>query len=145
MKIGTRAPQGQPTMPAHPCLWGAIKCMGPPLQILLQRAAQDYPKDSPPPLRFIRSCSSSLAAPTLHKLEAAFKVPVLEVRRHAGDSMSLVDTLPGRASPCHAIRCARALLPAAYVCGPLAARFLDAHFLSPAGTCLRKGVIRPPK
>ena len=52
----------------------------PCVQILLQRAGQDYPKDSPPQLRFIRSCSSSLAAPTLHKLEAAFRVPVLEVR-----------------------------------------------------------------
>lgn len=49
------------------------------MQILLSRAQEDYPKDSPPPLRFIRSCSSSLAAPTLHKLEAMFKVPVLEV------------------------------------------------------------------
>lgn len=47
-------------------------------QILLSRAAQDYPAQSPPPLRFIRSCSSSLAAPTLHKLEATFGVPVLE-------------------------------------------------------------------
>lgn len=50
------------------------------LQVLLTRASQDYPKDSPPPLRFIRSCSSSLAAATLHKLEDAFGVPVLEVR-----------------------------------------------------------------
>ena len=50
------------------------------LQILLSRAQEDYPRDRPPPLRFIRSCSSSLAAPTLHKLEASFKVPVLEVQ-----------------------------------------------------------------
>lgn len=49
------------------------------LQILLSRAQEDYPRDRPPPLRFIRSCSSSLAAPTLHKLEATFHVPVLEV------------------------------------------------------------------
>ena len=49
------------------------------VQILLSRAKEDYPRDRPPPLRFIRSCSSSLAAPTLHKLEATFKVPVLEV------------------------------------------------------------------
>ncbi|BDA45528.1 probable 2-hydroxyacyl-CoA lyase at C-terminar half [Coccomyxa sp. Obi] len=47
-------------------------------QILLARAEKDYPAQSPPPLRFIRSCSSSLAAPTLHKLEAIFHVPVLE-------------------------------------------------------------------
>ncbi|EIE20280.1 acetyl-CoA synthetase-like protein [Coccomyxa subellipsoidea C-169] len=47
-------------------------------QILLARAEKDYPANSPPPLRFIRSCSSSLAAPTLHKLEATFHVPVLE-------------------------------------------------------------------
>lgn len=48
-------------------------------QILLARAEKDYPRQIPPPLRFIRSCSSSLAAPTLHKLEATFHVPVLEV------------------------------------------------------------------
>ncbi|KAL0038994.1 hypothetical protein WJX77_004453 [Trebouxia sp. C0004] len=47
-------------------------------QVLLARASKDYPSSNPPPLRFIRSCSSSLAAATLHKLEAAFKVPVLE-------------------------------------------------------------------
>ena len=49
-------------------------------QILLSRAEQDYPAGSPPPLRAIRSCSSSLAPSTLHKVEAAFKAPVLEVR-----------------------------------------------------------------
>ncbi len=48
-------------------------------QILLSRADTDYPADAPPPLRAIRSCSSSLAPATLHKLEAAFKAPVLEV------------------------------------------------------------------
>mmetsp|Transcript_20492 Transcript_20492/g.44810 ORF Transcript_20492/g.44810 Transcript_20492/m.44810 type:complete len:550 (-) Transcript_20492:28-1677(-) len=47
-------------------------------QVLLARASQDYPASSPPPLRFIRSCSSSLAAAVLEKLEATFKVPVLE-------------------------------------------------------------------
>ena len=47
-------------------------------QILLSRAPQDYPASNPPPLRFIRSCSASLAAATLGKLEATFKVPVLE-------------------------------------------------------------------
>jgi len=54
------------------------------LQILLSRAQEDFPRDRPPPLRFIRSCSSSLAAPTLHKLEATFKVPVLEVKCSLG-------------------------------------------------------------
>ena len=58
----------------------AHACGGACAQILLSRAAQDFPKQAPPPLRFIRSCSSSLAAPTLHKLEATFGVPVLEVR-----------------------------------------------------------------
>ena len=42
-------------------------------------AEKEYPRDAPPPLRFIRSCSSSLAGATLHKLEAAFHAPVLEV------------------------------------------------------------------
>lgn len=50
------------------------------VQVLLARADKDYPKAAPPPLRFIRSCSSALAPATLHKLEAAFGVPVLEVR-----------------------------------------------------------------
>ena len=49
------------------------------VQILLGRAEQDYAADRPPPLRFIRSCSSALAAATLHKVEAAFHAPVLEV------------------------------------------------------------------
>jgi hypothetical protein len=41
------------------------------LQILLARADEDYPRASPPPLRFIRSCSSSLAPATLHRWVAA--------------------------------------------------------------------------
>jgi len=47
-------------------------------QVLLARASKDYPSSNPPPLRFIRSCSASLAAATLERLEATFKVPVLE-------------------------------------------------------------------
>jgi len=47
-------------------------------QVLLMRAATDFPKANPPPLRFIRSCSSSLAPAVLEGLEAAFGVPVLE-------------------------------------------------------------------
>lgn len=56
----------------------------PAVQILLSRAASDYPAASPPPLRVIRSCSSSLAPATLEKLEAAFKAPVLEVSNLVG-------------------------------------------------------------
>lgn len=52
--------------PVHSCSYG-------------DGADKEYPRDAPPPLRFIRSCSSSLAAATLHKLEAAFHAPVLEV------------------------------------------------------------------
>jgi hypothetical protein len=48
-------------------------------QILVSRAEQDYPSATPPPLRAIRSCSSSLAPATLQKVEAAFNAPVLEV------------------------------------------------------------------
>ncbi len=48
-------------------------------QILLQRSGTDYPRATPPPLRFIRSCSSPLAPAVLAALEAAFNVPVLEV------------------------------------------------------------------
>lgn len=47
-------------------------------QILVARAEHDYPADAPPPLRVIRSCSSSLAPATLAALEAKFKAPVLE-------------------------------------------------------------------
>lgn len=47
-------------------------------QVLLERAPKDYPSAAPPPLRFIRSCSSSLAPATMKAVEAAFKVPVLE-------------------------------------------------------------------
>ena len=47
-------------------------------QILLMRADKDYPTKNPPSLRFIRSCSASLAAPVLEKLEKTFKSPVLE-------------------------------------------------------------------
>lgn len=47
-------------------------------QILVSRAATDFPKDNPPPLRVIRSCSSSLAPATLEQVEKAFGAPVLE-------------------------------------------------------------------
>lgn len=47
-------------------------------QILLSRADQDYPKENPPKLRFIRSCSSSLAPVILERLEKAFHSPVVE-------------------------------------------------------------------
>jgi acyl-CoA synthetase (AMP-forming)/AMP-acid ligase II len=47
-------------------------------QILVSRAEQDYPKDNPPPLRVIRSCSSSLAPTTLFQVEKLFGAPVLE-------------------------------------------------------------------
>jgi len=46
-------------------------------QILLARAAEHKDHEGVP-LRFIRSCSASLAAPVLERLEATFKSPVLE-------------------------------------------------------------------
>jgi acyl-CoA synthetase (AMP-forming)/AMP-acid ligase II len=46
-------------------------------QILLQRAAAEYPRDNPPRLRFIRSCSAPLAPSVLQQLESAFSAPVL--------------------------------------------------------------------
>nr|AND95606.1 2-hydroxyacyl-CoA lyase [Chromera velia] len=46
-------------------------------QVLLKRASTDVP-NGPPKLRFIRSCSSPLAAPVLERLEKTFKAPVLE-------------------------------------------------------------------
>ncbi|MFO1417903.1 MAG: acyl--CoA ligase [Methylotetracoccus sp.] len=47
-------------------------------QILLTRRAEDYPRDDPPKLRFIRSCSSPLAPALLSEMEASFGAPVLE-------------------------------------------------------------------
>lgn len=47
-------------------------------QILVARADKDYPASDPPPIRVIRSCSSSLAPATLAALEEKFKAPVLE-------------------------------------------------------------------
>ena len=69
----------QPSLPAPEP--STLCCAAVPTmhQILLSRADEDYPAASPPPLRAIRSCSSSLAPATLHKVEAAFKAPVLEV------------------------------------------------------------------
>lgn len=47
-------------------------------QILLARASDEYPADDPPKLRFIRSCSASLAPAVLERLEVTFGAPVLE-------------------------------------------------------------------
>lgn len=46
-------------------------------QILLSRADDEYPAN-PPSLRFIRSCSASLAPAVLTRLEERFSAPVLE-------------------------------------------------------------------
>lgn len=47
-------------------------------QILLARADDDYPGIGAPKLRFIRSCSASLAPVVLQRLEDRFSAPVLE-------------------------------------------------------------------
>jgi len=47
-------------------------------QILLMRAATEYPKDHPAPLRFIRSCSAPLAPATLSAIESTFGAPLIE-------------------------------------------------------------------
>jgi oxalate---CoA ligase len=47
-------------------------------QILLARAGRDYPGDTYPNLRFVRSCSAPLAPAVLRDLEVAFTAPVLE-------------------------------------------------------------------
>lgn len=47
-------------------------------QILLARVDEGNREHEGVPLRFIRSCSASLAAPVLERLEATFKAPVLE-------------------------------------------------------------------
>jgi oxalate---CoA ligase len=46
-------------------------------QILLRRAAAEYPKDNRPRLRFIRSCSAPLALSVFRQLESVFSAPVI--------------------------------------------------------------------
>jgi acyl-CoA synthetase (AMP-forming)/AMP-acid ligase II len=46
-------------------------------QILLDRAATDFPADYHGPLRFIRSCSAPLPPATVQRIEATFGAPVL--------------------------------------------------------------------
>lgn len=46
-------------------------------QILVARYDKDYPKENPPKLRFVRSCSSALAQSVLEEMEAKFQAPVL--------------------------------------------------------------------
>lgn len=64
--------------------------------MLLARAAQDYPSDNPPPLKFIRSCSAPLAPATLHKLETMFGVPVLEAYAMSECNQMCSSPLPRR-------------------------------------------------
>jgi acyl-CoA synthetase (AMP-forming)/AMP-acid ligase II len=47
-------------------------------QILLERAAAEYPKAHLPALRFIRSCSAPLTTTLLHQIESTFAAPVIE-------------------------------------------------------------------
>jgi acyl-CoA synthetase (AMP-forming)/AMP-acid ligase II len=47
-------------------------------QILLARAATEYPADNRPALRFIRSCSAPLAPAVLRKTEELFGAPMIE-------------------------------------------------------------------
>eukprot|EP01065_Artemidia_motanka_P033079 TRINITY_DN4003_c4_g1_i1.p1 TRINITY_DN4003_c4_g1~~TRINITY_DN4003_c4_g1_i1.p1 ORF type:complete len:546 (+),score=162.09 TRINITY_DN4003_c4_g1_i1:87-1640(+) len=66
----------------HACEFGVTWYTAVPTmqQILLMRAEEDYPKDPAdrPKLRFIRSCSASLAAAVMERLEQTFGAPVLE-------------------------------------------------------------------
>lgn len=65
-----------PTATAHAITWyTAVPTIH---QVLLSRAEADFPATSPPPLRFIRSCSASLAPAVLERLETTFGAPVLE-------------------------------------------------------------------
>eukprot|EP01083_Nonionella_stella_P077448 211521_1 len=72
-----------PLMAEHRCTWfSAVPTIH---QILLRHAARDFDTLNPrtralirDSMRFARSCSASLPAPVLGKLEAKFGVPVLE-------------------------------------------------------------------
>jgi len=65
-----------PTATTHAITWyTAVPTIH---QVLLARAEADFPASAPPPLRFIRSCSASLAPAVLERLETTFGAPVLE-------------------------------------------------------------------
>lgn len=66
-------------------------------QILL---SSPHPKPLPK-LRFIRSCSSALAAPTFHELEKAFQAPVLEAfaMTEAAHQMTSAPLPPAKRKP----------------------------------------------
>ncbi len=64
--------------------------------MLLARADEDYPRENPPPLRFIRSCSAPLAPATLEKLERTFGVPVLEAYAMSECNQMCASPLPRR-------------------------------------------------
>ena len=64
--------------------------------MLLARADEDYPRENPPPLRFIRSCSAPLAPATLEKLERTFGVPVLEAYAMSECNQMCAPPLPRR-------------------------------------------------
>jgi len=60
----------------HGCTWyTAVPTIH---QILLSRASKEYPAKNPPKLRFIRSCSASLAPAILERVENTFGAVVLE-------------------------------------------------------------------
>lgn len=55
-----------------------VTCVPTIYQVLLLRYDSDYPKDSPPNFRFVRSCSSALAPSVLKQIEEKFHAPCVE-------------------------------------------------------------------
>ena len=70
-------------------------------QILLAREQQHPSKEYRTKLKFIRSCSSALAAPTWHAMEDTFGVPIVEAfaMTEAAHQMTSNDLPPGKRKP----------------------------------------------
>ena len=66
-------------------------------QILLDRAAAEYPVDHPSPLRFIRSCSAPIAPTVAAAVESTFHAPLIDAYGMTETSHQVASNpLPGR-------------------------------------------------
>jgi len=55
-----------------------VTCVPTMYQVLLLRYDTDYPKETPPNFRFVRSCSAALAPAVLQDVEVKFRAPCVE-------------------------------------------------------------------
>lgn len=80
----------------YKCNW--FSCV-PTISMIMLKTPK--PAGGVPPIRFIRSCSSSLAPSTFHKMEEEFKAPVLEAyaMTEASHQMTSNNLPPGKRKP----------------------------------------------